>query len=60
MIHIVQFYDVSILAYDHKGKNKSRNDKKTWMKNYRFGLFFVFLHIKPGFLVITRGVNDKI
>ena len=23
MIHIVQFYDVSILAYDHKGKNKS-------------------------------------
>ncbi len=30
------------------------------MKNYRFGLFFVFLHIKPGFLVITRGVNDMI
>lgn len=30
------------------------------MKNYRFRIIFVFLHIKPGFLVITKGVNDKI
>lgn len=30
------------------------------MKNYRFRIIFVFLHIKTGFLVITRGVNDKI
>lgn len=30
------------------------------MKTIVFGLFFVFLHIKPGFLVITKGVNDKI